>query len=221
MKALEESFQPKTITPSPLPPSEGLRARVEAREVTTVWALLCWAYGRQKVHMSGDAVGAMGYGGISATGAVVERLRLGVSVDCSRRGYGGSTGAWSASDDDALEVHRYVSRLGRHARTVIDAASVGTAPEWRPFIPPLKVGPILRGNGKPKMEYANNRPVLCLLRYDGFLPGRAWDVVAHSRQVYAEWWAALSVLCDVLTEVQPLRRWYVSGIGAEAQPWCG
>jgi hypothetical protein len=95
--------------------------------------------------------------------------RLGVSVDVSRR-----TGlAGPRCDGDALAVHDLVLLMGKQGWCLIDSGAAGAKPEWSPAIPPLKVGPVRRGNGKPKMIYQNNRAIACELAYQGFLPDRA------------------------------------------------
>lgn len=224
IKPLGESFSPKTITPITPRASEGLRAprggRLAAPVVATLWEVLLWAYGRQKVHLGGGDREATGYAPISATGAVVERLRLGVAVDCSRRASAGSSGLSGGCDGDALTVHRYVGLLGRYRGLVMEAAIIGEMPEWAPRIPPLRyLGPILRGNGQPKMDYHNHRPVSCPMRIEGIWPEDAERMRRHARRVYGEWWAVMSVLCDALRRDRPLARWAVSGVGAVAMPW--
>jgi hypothetical protein len=184
-----------------------------------MWALLVWAYQRQKVHLSTQGASNSGRS-ISPTAAVLERLRVGVSIDCGRQvftGVGGRGG--DACDADASAVAYRVCLLGRQGSMLIDRASIGAIPEWRPHIPEPKVRPVLRGNGKPKMRYHNNRPIACLIDIDGFTPQRAADEIRFARRRYAEWWAALSALHDVFSEEQPLLKWHVLGIGAPAEPW--
>lgn len=224
MISLEQKETPKTITPSPQPsprtaPGDVFSA-ADARVVTTMWALCVWTYQRQKAHLGAGSVGAAGYGSISPTGAVLERLRLGVSVDGGGRAFGGSSGAGSVCDGDALAVHGFVARMGRHARTVIDAAASGGAPDWNPAYPPARTAPVLNGKGKPKMIYdANRNPIACKLELSGFSPQRAREWVETHRERYTAWWVALSVLHDVMVELQPLRRWRVVGVGAQPEPW--
>ncbi len=199
--------------------AEGLRRRATAERLPiTTWQLLIWTYQRQKAHLGEGRVGATGHAAISATGAVLERMRLGVSVDTSR-GLGPAASA-TRCNDDALHVHGDVMRLGRYSRPLIEAALLGSPPDWQPFIPPLRCGPILRGNGQPKMLYEHNRPIACILAYDGFLPRRAAEVIRFARDSYTAWWASLSVLHEALAEGQPLKRWRVTEIGVPAEPWC-
>jgi hypothetical protein len=190
-----------------------------SRTSITMWSLLVWAYQRQKVHLAAHDA-SRGAASISPTAAVLERLRIGVSVDVSPSGRGGGGAVWgSTGDADALIVHELMLRLGRHAWGLIEAASIGAVPEWRPHIPEPKVRPVLRGNGKPKMRYQNNRPIACLVHIEGFTPQRAADEIRYARRRYTEWWVALSLLHEVLSEEQPLLKWHVLGIGAPAEPW--
>lgn len=219
MQLKEQAKTPETITTLSRPRF----APSDSRVATTMWALAMWTYQRQKAHLGNGQVGGNGYGSISPTGAVLERLRLGVSIDCSRGG-GGLAGGFGGStcDDDAMEVHRLVLQLGKHAHLLIDAASMGAPPEWQPAYPPARTSKVVNGKGKVVMIYDHNRnAIACKLDVTGFAPGRAREWVEHHRQRYTTWWAALSVVHDALVARQPLRHWRVAGIGAQAEPWRG
>jgi hypothetical protein len=185
------------------------------RTETTAWQLLVWTYQRQKAHLGDHRLAATGFSPISPTGAVIERLRLGVSVDVSRGA--GVTGP--RCDGDALAVHDLVLLMGKQGWCLIDSGAVGAKPEWSQTVPPLKVGPVRRGNGKPKMFYENNRAIACELAYEGFRPDRAAALIRYARECYAAWWASLAALHAALTEDQPLRRWLITELGAAFEPW--
>jgi hypothetical protein len=182
---------------------------------TTAWQLLVWTYQRQKAHLGDHRLAANGFSPISPTGAVIERLRLGVSVDVSRGA--GFTGP--RCDGDALVVHDLVLLMGKQGWCLVNSGAIGAKPEWSPTIPPLKMGPVLRGNGKPKMIYENNRAIACELAYEGFRPDRAAALIRYARECYAAWWASLAALHATLAEDQPLRRWQVTELGAAFEPW--
>ena len=212
----ESSRTPITVVPSVKP--------VELRQPTTMWQLLIWTYQRQKAHLGEtDAPGGHRLG-VSPTAVVVQRLLLGASID-GGRSFMPSGAAGAACAADALEVHGYVLELGSHARGLIETASVGQAPDWQPFYPPARVSGVWRmkkGQRAPVMLYDENRHPLnaCKIEITGFAPDRARRWIEHHREIYTRWWAALSVLHDWLAEWQPLKRWLVSGIGAEPNPWC-
>jgi hypothetical protein len=208
---------PITVVPSVKP--------VELRQPTTMWQLLIWAYQRQKAHLGEGDAPAGNRPGLSPTAVVVQRLLLGASIDGGGRGFGLAGGVGGACDADALEVHGCVIQLGKHARRLIETASMGQAPDWQPFYPPARVSGVWRmrkGQMKPVMLYDENRNPLnaCKIEITGFAPDRARRWIEHHREIYIKWWAALSVLHDWLAERQPLKRWLIRGVGAEPNPWC-
>jgi hypothetical protein len=105
-------------------------APAELRQPTTMWQLLIWAYQRQKAHLGEADVPAGNRPGLSPTAVVVQRLLLGASIDGGGHGFGLSGGAGRACDADALEVHGCVVSLGKHARRLIETASVGQEPDF-------------------------------------------------------------------------------------------
>jgi hypothetical protein len=197
----------------------------ELRQPTTMWQLLIWAYQRQKAHLGEADVPTGNRQDLSPTAVVVQRLLLGASIDNGGHGFGPSGGSGRACDADALELHGCVLKLGKHARRLIETASVGQAPDWQPFYPPARVSPVWRmkrGQRVSVMLYDENRNPInaCKIEITGFAPDRARRWIEHHRKIYTKWWAALTVLHDWLAERQPLKRWLIRGVGAEPNPWC-
>jgi hypothetical protein len=124
--------------------------------------------------------------------------------------------------EDALTVHDYVMRLTTIERQlIIVSAELGTPPEWNPKIPPVKVVPVLRGNGKPKMLYPprRNEPIACLIAYEGVMPQQAEALRERSRAAYRACHSALLILAEALTSLDELTRWRVAEAGAAREPW--
>jgi len=199
-------------------------APVELRQPTTMWQLLIWTYQRQKAHLGETDAPGGNRASLSPTAVVVQRLLLGASIDGGRSfaPYGGNS---QVCDADALGVHGCVLQLGKHARQVIETASLGQAPDWQPFYPPARVSAVWRvkkGQRTPVMLYDENRHPLnaCKIEITGFAPDRARQWIEHHRDIYINWWAALSVMHDWLAERQPLKRWLIRGVGAKPNPWC-
>ena len=199
-------------------------APVELRQPTTMWQLLIWTYQRQKAHLGETDAPGGNRASLSPTAVVVQRLLLGASIDGGRSfaPYGGNS---QVCDADALGVHGCVLQLGKHACQVIETASLGQAPDWQPFYPPARVSAVWRvkkGQRTPVMLYDENRHPLnaCKIEITGFAPDRARQWIEHHRDIYINWWAALSVMHDWLAERQPLKRWLIRGVGAKPNPWC-
>jgi len=189
-----------------------------------MWQLLIWTYQRQKAHLGETDAPGGNRASLSPTAVVVQRLLLGASIDGGRSfaPYGGNS---QVCDADALGVHGCVLQLGKHARQVIETASLGQAPDWQPFYPPARVSAVWRvkkGQRTPVMLYDENRHPLnaCKIEITGFAPDRARQWIEHHRDIYINWWAALSVMHDWLAERQPLKRWLIRGVGAKPNPWC-
>lgn len=197
------------------PKPSGGEARGKA--ATNMWDLAIWTYRAQQAHRDSGRVGGIGYGSTSQTGAVLDRARLG----CSISGGGGLSRTYC--DDDALSVHEMVLRLRGHERAlVIGSASTASVPGWAPAIPDYRVVPVKGRKGAVKGIYdRHGNQIGCEIDYVGFAPDRAADVVRHARQVYAAWYSALAVLRDALAALDELRRWVVTGVGAEPTPWRG
>jgi hypothetical protein len=194
----------ETVPAEIRPASRAARSRIPI----TMWELLVWTYQRQKVHKSGGRDWSLGYGG--GTGAALARLA---------RGLPRAPIAMAAPlpHEDALTVHDYVMRLTAIERQlIIVSAELGTPPEWSPKIPPVKVVPVLRGNGKPKMLYPprRNEPIACLIGYEGVMPRQAEALRERSRAAYRAWHSALLILAEALTSLDELTRWRVAEAGA-------
>ncbi|MDY6960325.1 MAG: hypothetical protein SV862_00280 [Pseudomonadota bacterium] len=199
-------------------PQAGHRAgRMSGSQKTTtnMWDLAIWTYQTQKAHRDSGRVGGIGYGSMSQTGAVLERSRLG----CSISGGGGLSRTYC--DDDALSVHEMVLRLrGEERALVIRTASVAVQPGWQPRIPLYRCVPVKGRKGAHKGIYdKHGNQIGCELAYEGFSPVRAAVEIDHARDVYRRWYSALAVLRDALGSLDELRRWVVTGVGAEPTPW--
>ena len=183
-----------------------------------MWELLVWTYQAQKAHLCARDGGDSFRCGVSSTGVVVQRLMLGASIDCSGRGSHAAAGGM-ACDKDALRVHGAVGD-----RLLVETASIGQIPEWRPDYPPARVSGVFRmrkGQKVPVMLYDENRNPLnaCKIEITGYSPDRARRWIEHHRTVYRHWWQALADLHDRLADEQPLKRWLVRGVGAQREPW--
>jgi hypothetical protein len=181
-----------------------------------MWALAVWVYRRQKAHLDSGRIGAAGFGPVSQTAAVIERLRLG--CPSTKRNAVSRTHV----DDDAITVHEMVLRMQAHERAlIVDHAVLGSPPDWDLRLPPVQVVPVLRGNGKPKMLYPPRRhePIACLIDYKGVLPQQAMGLRDRARQRYSDWYAALAILMDALARLGELMRWNLIGVGPRREPW--
>jgi hypothetical protein len=181
-----------------------------------MWDLTVWTYKHQKAHLDGGRVGAIGYSAISQTAAVLERVRLGTAS-------GGHCGLnRTYADDDALAVHELVLRMTANERAlIVGHGKQGDPPDWSPTIPPVKVVPVLRGNGKPKMLYPPRRhePIACLIAYQGVLPQQAAALRERAKSLYLSWYQAMTILADALISLDELIRWKVTEVGVMREPW--
>ncbi len=218
---IEALSAPETLSPSPSgtrgPRLSGPSAgRMSGSQQITMWDLAIWTYQAQKAHRDSGRVGGVGYSANSSTGVVLDRLRLG----CTVQGGGGMSRTYC--DDDALAVHELVLRLRSGERALlIRTATLAQEPCWQPRIPAYRAMPVKGRKGKPKGIYdAHGNLIGHELAFDGFSPSRAAAVTAHAREVYRAWYTALAVLRDALSALGELRRWVVAGVGAEPAPWC-
>lgn len=207
----------------------------QQRVQVTMRELVEWTYAVQRAHRGG--VPSVGGCGISQTGLVIERLRLGCAIDKSP-GAASFVGQIRCADD-ALVVHSEVERLRYDAqRALIYYGSTRSAPEWRPEILPLCAVSVPGRRGMPKGIYKDSGKTLIghEITYVGDWPTRdiarsvrafwpdapslrcAEDVIEYARELYIDWWVALksiySVCCDVLRG-----QWDITGIGAVREPW--
>ena len=181
-----------------------------AKTVIDIERLLIWTYQDQAADVvSRRIAGAIGPGQPVSNMAVLERQNmLGVRVDCSR-----AVGSSRDLHPDAEAVHEEVLQLPpTEVGLVISHAKGGTRPDWVPDTK-LRAVPVLRSNGKPKMELAPRRnvPVLCLIRY---VPDP--HHVEFQREVYRTWWDALTALVSNLGD---LSSHCVVGPGFGREPW--
>jgi hypothetical protein len=186
-----------------------------------MWELLVWAYQREMVRFAGAA--AAGYSldwrDVSATGSVQAALEMGIA---GRGGDGWASGGRPSAHADADTVHHHVSRLDTAEQwSLIRAAEAGQAPDWAPDAPPLRVKPVLTARGKPKTILCPvaRVPVACLIRLEGVSAEERESYRAKARLAYLDWWLRLRWLRDALVADDVLRRWQITGIGVEMEPW--
>jgi hypothetical protein len=134
----------------------------------------------------------------------------------------GWRGAPSAHPD-AEWLHMRVQRLEREDYwRVVRAAESGTPPEWDPEVPALKVVRLLKASGQPRMYVCPvaRRPVAERIAVVGVGEAEAAMIRAAARETWRRWVAMLAVLRDqILAEPRALKRWQVTAIGAELEPW--
>jgi hypothetical protein len=83
------------------------------------------------------------------------------------------------------------------------------------------VVPVLKASGKPEMIVDHNTRVgiACRIRIDGHSAEVRAIRQKEAREAYAEWFLALAEVREVLLMENRLRRWQVTGIGVEQEPW--
>jgi hypothetical protein len=207
-----------------------MKARKTAIEKTetTMWALLQWAYGPQKVRWCLPREPNLGYGRVSGTGLVCRDMSAGAVIRAH--------GARSSGDThpDALTVHEYVARLeAAEYALVVGSAELGEPPRWDPSIAPCRVVPKRRGGvGAVEMLYAP-RPMIfrtargmertsaiaCLVECTGVHPDDAEVIRESARRIYLRWWSLTSILAGAISGNDELTRWTITGLGAERTPW--
>jgi hypothetical protein len=173
--------------------------------------ILRWTYQDQ----AADTVTARVVSGLYPAGCrsnlltVQRNGQLGTQIDCSGND-------WQGGNDlhpDAETVHDAVCCLSPlEIGLVIHHAKTAGRPDCMAGKTPRPV-PVLRGNGKPLIEYhdaAGRRPSHCVLRYDPE-PGH----VEFLRETYLVWWGALAILSTRLD----LEDTIVTGPDAPRMPW--
>lgn len=207
--------------------------RVAVRPVrlpVTMWGLLVWAYKRELVRVAdgrGSASAGEDWadGGGSMTGRACRVLETGLLGP----GHNGMQVAGGGAPSfkvhaDAEWVHGLVCSLARDEFwLIVRSAEAGEPPEWNPYLEPLRIEPVLRGNGRPAMivDPMSKRPVACRIRSVGVPEDEAAATRVAARNRYAQWHRLLVVMRDRLLEDGGLTRWELTGIGAEPQPWIG
>jgi len=193
------------------------RASARAKHVAiTMWDLAIWTYQAQKAHRDYGRVGGVFYSSRSQTAVLGEICAAG-----GQFGSGGGS-ARTYADDDALTVHEMVLRMtGEERALIITTAKTASAPDWSPCIPAYKIAPVPGRKGRlyKGIYDRSGNEVGCEIEYHGFAPARAVEVVRHARDVYDRWWRALWVLREGLMACGELRRWAVTGVGVEREPW--
>ena len=210
-------------------------ATLDVRIPTTARELVEWTYAIQRAHRGGNP--EAGGAAISQTGLVIERMRLGRSID--GRGGGNSWFGALHCHEDALSLHHRIESYPAVERgLIIRHGELRSMPDWQPLIMPLRVLPAPGRKGKPKGIYAHagKTQIGCELIYEGDLPTRsaarahreafpdgpvlrcAEEIIEHARRTYRLWWNSLEALANWL-EDWPLKRWRIREIGAPCRPW--
>jgi hypothetical protein len=198
-----------------------------ARERISTWGLLMWSYARQLAHRSHVvAVGAGastsrrpgGGSSLTLTGTVCDLMASGGLMGA---GHNGSAATCvGKAHPDAEEV---VSIVRRHPLMLEleRTAKAETPPPWDTDLEPLRVVPVLKASGKPEMIVDHNTRVgiACRIRIDGHSAEVRAIRQKEAREAYAEWFLALAEVREVLLMENRLRRWQVTGIGVEQEPW--
>ena len=198
------------------------------RERISTWGLLMWAYARQLAHRShvvavGPGASASrrpggGGNGGTLTGTVCDLMASGGLMGA---GHNGSAATCvGKAHPDAEEV---VSIVRRHPLMLEleRTAKAETPPQWDSDLEPLRVVPVLKANNKPEMIVDHNTRVgiACRIRIEGHPAAVRAIRQKEAREAYAEWFAALVEVREVLLTENRLRRWQVTGIGVEQEPW--
>jgi hypothetical protein len=196
------------------------RDKADTRTPITMWELLVWAYKRQMVHYEPDV--ADGPSMASQAAGLASLALLGL---CSRGDEGWSiNAAGTTAHKDAHIVHDRVCLLAPADRDlIIGTAARGKPPVWDPDIPAHRVVPVRRGGtGRIRMLYGtSNRPIACMIDYEGVPEAEAVAIRLVARQTYAQWWRLLRRLRLSLTlSATHLTRWRLVDIGAQSEPWC-
>jgi hypothetical protein len=195
------------------------RDTIDTRAPITMWELLVWAYKRQMVHYEPETVDGPGMALQAAGLASLALLGL-----CSRGDERWSiNAAGTTAHEDAHIVHERVCLLAAPDRDlIIGTAARGRPPVWDPAIPVHRVVPVRRGGtGRIRMLYGtSNRPIACMIDYEGVPETEAAAMRSAGRATYAQWWRLLRRLRLSLTlSAAPLSRWRLADIGAQREPW--
>jgi hypothetical protein len=199
--------------------------------------LLVWAYAKQMVRKlrSRDLVAS---GPIpsswSSTGLVCRDLTAGAVIR------GSSFRGEETAHADAYAIDDFVMRMDREQRYLLvryaeASRDVPSMPDWSPRTPALVVVPVLRGqwtvetfrdgNGHARagavktLSGKRDKPVACLIDFEGFPQARADAMLQHARGVYEAWHCALRILRAAMLAEDGLTRWRITGVGAEREPW--
>lgn len=200
--------------------------------------LLIWAYAKQLVRQMRER-DTVASGPIpsswSSTGLVCRDLTAGAVIRGSS-----FRGDADRAHPDACAIDDFVLRMPPGDRDLLvryaeASRHVPTMPDWNPRAPALIAVPVLRGqwsldtfrdgNGHAKagavktLSGKRDKPVACLIVYEGFPQARADAMMRHARAVYETWHCALRILRAAMLAEDGLTRWRITGVGAEREPW--
>jgi len=183
------------------------------RKAVDVGELLLWTYQDQAADavLRKQGVGIRPAGYRSNMVSIERNGMLGAKIDCTGSARFGGVDI----HPDAEAVHYAVTTMTHlQIGLVIDYAKTGMVPDWYEGEEPRPV-PVLRGNGKPKMEYFDpdrrSKPAYCLIEYEPEISD-----VRFARRVYVQWWDALALLVEKL---QDLESHEVTGPAFPREPW--
>ena len=191
------------------------------KESTSIWSLLRWAYGPQRVRFAGGNYTPTR--DVSLTSVVCDRLsdfyHLGVEVQrstvCGR----------PRAHPDADVVHELVCTLGRRdAWLIITSAEAGLSPNWDIDPPRGHFVPDVKANGRPRMVVCpvRRRPIACRVRYEGYTDEQRMRIISTARQRYSYWALLLTRLLIKINKSHyntQLTRWHAISIGVDECPW--
>jgi len=196
-----------------------------ARQPTTMWKLLIWAYRRHMVQYEVDRHIE------HRPGYLIDEIMASQSGFAER---GCINGAGTTAHDDAHVVHAHVMALRPRARDLLIArAAKGEPPDWNPPIPPYRITPLWKGPpgrvervngvltvfGSVYRIWRKGNPVGHLIAYDGVPEHEAELIRKRARDAYTDWWQALRQVRLTMVHEHRLSLWRVSGMGAEDEPW--
>jgi hypothetical protein len=229
--AIYKADTAQTVSLSPSTPKRAPKA-VDTRSPATMVELLIWAYAKQRVRdaRASDVASGPIPSSWSTTGIVCRDLSCGAVIR-------GSGGAYvPVAHSDAHVIDDFVRRLpGDERGLVIRHAEARSAPEWSPCVPTLVAVPVLRGqwtldtfrdgNGHAKagavrtIAGKRDKPVACLINFEGYPRERAEAAHSYARAVYEAWHCAVRILWSAMVAEDCLARWCITGVGAEREPW--
>lgn len=190
-----------------------------AREDTTMWSLLVWAFKRELVRHCTERVSRddWGSGGGSNAATICRMLETGIA------GSGPVARVQRVPvHPDAEWVYGIVKTLDRDEFwLIVNTSENAVPPTWDPEIELARVVPVLKANGRPRMIVCpiERRPVACRIEIVGIPHDEANRMRADARETYARWYRLLWAIREKIVEEGSLTRWNVTGIGAEPHPW--
>ncbi len=161
-------------------------------EAWDIEKLLIWTYQNQAadavLNRQGSGLPSAAPAGSAA--AMVRYAELGCRVDGTGAGAAFMAAVGTDMHPDAEVVHEAVKMLGSALAIglVISYAKAGSRPDCMADAV-VRALPVYRGNGKPTIEYENNRASYCLVIYD---PDPAH--LEFVRATWVAWWDALALL---------------------------